>query len=125
VLGSKGFRPEMVGFKPPGGIYIHICGTDLIRDTEGQFVVLEDNGRTPSGVSYVLENRAIMKKVFPNLFQDIRVRRVEDYPHRLRDALYSVAPVGAASPPTMVVLSPGQYNSVYFEHSFFARHMGV
>jgi uncharacterized circularly permuted ATP-grasp superfamily protein len=125
VLGSKGFRPEMVGFKPPGGIYIHICGTDLIRDTEGQFVVLEDNGRTPSGVSYVLENRAIMKKVFPNLFQDIRVRRVEDYPHRLRDALYSVAPVGAASPPTMVVLSPGQYNSAYFEHSFLARHMGV
>ena len=125
VLGSKGFRPEMVGFRPPGGIYIHICGTDLIRDTQGQFVVLEDNGRTPSGVSYVLENRAIMKKVFPNLFQDIRVRRVEDYPHRLRDALSSVAPAGAASPPTMVVLSPGQYNSAYFEHSFLARHMGI
>jgi uncharacterized circularly permuted ATP-grasp superfamily protein len=125
VLGSKGFRKEMVGFKPPGGIYIHICGTDLIRDTEGQFVVLEDNGRTPSGVSYVLENRAVMKKVFPNLFRDIRVRRVEDYPHQLRDALCSVAPEGAASPPTMVVLSPGQYNSAYFEHSFLARHMGV
>jgi uncharacterized circularly permuted ATP-grasp superfamily protein len=125
VLGSKGFRPEMVGFRPPGGVYVHICGTDLIRDAAGQFVVLEDNGRTPSGVSYVLENRAVMKKVFPHLFQDIRVKRVEDYPHRLRDALASVAPAGAASPPCVVVLSPGQYNSAYFEHSFLARHMGV
>jgi uncharacterized circularly permuted ATP-grasp superfamily protein len=125
TLGSKGFRKEMVGFKPPGGVYVHICGTDLIRDAEGNFVVLEDNGRTPSGVSYVLENRAVMKKVFPHLFQDIRVKRVEDYPHRLRDALASVAPHGAGSPPCVVVLSPGQYNSAYFEHSFLARHMGV
>jgi uncharacterized circularly permuted ATP-grasp superfamily protein len=125
VLGSKGYRKEMVGFRPPGGVYIHICGTDLIRDPRGQFVVLEDNGRTPSGVSYVLENRAIMKKVFPQLFQDIRVKRVEDYPQRLRAALSAVAPVGAPSPPTVVVLSPGQYNSAYFEHSFLARHMGV
>lgn len=125
VLGSKGFRPEMINFTPPGGVYIHICGTDLIRDVDGRFLVLEDNGRTPSGVSYVLENRAVMKKVFPYLFTDIRVRRVEDYPHRLRDALFSVAPVGAGSPPSVVVLSPGQYNSAYFEHSFLARHMGV
>jgi len=125
VLGSKGFRQEMVGFTPPGGVYVHICGTDLIRDAAGEFVVLEDNGRTPSGVSYVLENRAVMKKVFPHLFQDIRVKRVEDYPHRLRDALASVAPAGAAEPPCVVVLSPGQYNSAYFEHSFLARHMGV
>lgn len=125
VLGSKGFRKEMVGFVPPGGVYVHICGTDLVRDDRGQFLVLEDNGRTPSGVSYVLENRAVMKKVFPHLFQDIRVRRVEDYPHRLRDALCSVAPAGAASPPCVVVLSPGPYNSAYFEHSFLARHMGV
>lgn len=125
VLGSKGYRPEMVGFAPPGGVYIHICGTDLIRDAAGQFVVLEDNGRTPSGVSYVLENRAVMKKVFPHLFADIRVRRVEDYPHRLRDALASVAPAGAVQPPCVVVLSPGQYNSAYFEHCFLARHMGV
>ena len=79
VLGSKGYREEMVGFKPPGGVYVHICGTDLIRDVDGQFLVLEDNGRTPSGVSYVLENRAVMKKVFPQLFADIRVKRVEDY----------------------------------------------
>lgn len=125
VLGSKGFRKEMIGFKPPGGVYVHICGTDLIRDTDGQLLVLEDNGRTPSGVSYVLENRAVMKKVFPHLFADIRVRRVEDYPHRLREALASVAPNGASSPPCVVVLSPGQYNSAYFEHSFLARHMGV
>src|SRR5262245_46982247 len=106
VLGSKGFRKEMVGFVPPGGVYVHICGSDLIRDARGQFLVLEDNGRTPSGVSYVLENRAVMKKVFPSLFQDIRVRRVEDYPHRLRAALASVAPAGAGSPPCVVVLSP-------------------
>ena len=125
VLGSKGFRKEMVGFRPPGDVYIHICGTDLIRDVDGQFLVLEDNGRTPSGVSYVLENRAVMKKVFPHLFADIRVRRVEDYPHRLRTALASVAPAGAGAPPCVVVLSPGQYNSAYFEHSFLARHMGV
>ncbi|MFO0800175.1 MAG: circularly permuted type 2 ATP-grasp protein [Gemmataceae bacterium] len=125
ALGSKGFRKEMIGFRPPGGVYVHICGTDLIRDAAGSFVVLEDNGRTPSGVSYVLENRTVMKKVFPHLFQDIRVKRVEDYPHRLRDALASVAPEGAGSPPCVVVLSPGQYNSAYFEHSFLARHMGV
>lgn len=125
ALGSKGFRIEMIGFTPPGGVYIHICGTDLIRDQHGEFRVLEDNGRTPSGVSYVLENRAIMKKVFPQLFQDCRVKRVEDYPHRLRDALRSVAPAGAASPPCVVLLSPGPYNSAYFEHSFLARHMGV
>jgi uncharacterized circularly permuted ATP-grasp superfamily protein len=125
VLGSKGYRPEMVGFTPPGGVYVHICGTDLIRDANGQFLVLEDNGRTPSGVSYVLENRAVMKRVFPQLFADLRVRRVEDYPHRLRDALASVAPAGASRPPCVVVLSPGQYNSAYFEHCFLARHMGV
>ncbi len=125
VLGSKGFRKEMIGFTPPGGVYIHICGTDLIRDTAGQFLVLEDNGRTPSGVSYVLENRAVMKKVFPQLFADIRVKRVEDYPRRLRDALASVAPTSASTSPCVVVLSPGQYNSAYFEHSFLARHMGV
>src|SRR5262249_6609435 len=116
VLGSRGVRQEMVGVSPPGGVYIHICGADLVRDTAGRFLVLEDNGRTPSGVSYVLENRAVMKKVFPHLFADIRVRRVEDYPYRLREALGSVAPAGAASPPCVVVLSPGPYNSAYFEH---------
>ena len=124
VLGSKGYRKEMEGFTPPGEVYIHICGTDLIRDTDGSFVVLEDNGRTPSGVSYVLENRAVMKKVFPYLFAECRVKRVEDYPQRLREALASVAPNDEGSP-CVVVLSPGQFNSAYFEHSFLARHMGV
>jgi uncharacterized circularly permuted ATP-grasp superfamily protein len=126
VLGSKVFRKEMVGFTPPGKQYIHICGTDLIRDPDGVFRVLEDNGRTPSGVSYVLENRAVMKKVFPQLFADCRVKRVEDYPHRLREALASVAPAGGCDgPPCVVLLSPGPYNSAYFEHSFLARHMGI
>jgi len=128
VLGSKGFRPEMVGFSPPGNQFIHICGTDLIRDPAGRWLVLEDNGRTPSGVSYVLENRAIMKRVFPELFHEQRVRRVEEYPQRLRQALASVAPASrpnADEPPTIVLLSPGPYNSAYFEHSFLARHMGV
>jgi uncharacterized circularly permuted ATP-grasp superfamily protein len=125
VLGAKGFRPEMVGFDPPGRQYVHVVGTDLVRDTNGRFLVLEDNGRTPSGVSYVLENRLVMKKVFPQLFQQCKVRRVEDYPHRLRDALISVAPPGAGDPPCLVLLSPGPYNSAYFEHSFLARHMGI
>jgi uncharacterized circularly permuted ATP-grasp superfamily protein len=125
VLNSRGYRPEMIGFDPPGGQYIHVCGTDLVRDPAGQFLVLEDNGRTPSGVSYVLENRVVMKKVFPELFQQCRVRRVEDYPQRLRDALWSVAPAGAGDPPSAVLLSPGPYNSASFEHSFLARHMGI
>jgi uncharacterized circularly permuted ATP-grasp superfamily protein len=125
VLQSKAYRPEMKGFDPPGSQYIHVCGTDLVRDARGQFLVLEDNGRTPSGVSYVLENRVVMKKVFPELFQHCRVRRVEDYPQRLRDALWSVAPAGACDPPCAVLLSPGPYNSAYFEHSFLARHMGI
>src|SRR5207302_4727218 len=103
---SKCYRPEMIGFDPPGGQYIHVVGTDLIRDTDGQFRVLEDNGRTPSGVSYVLENRVVMKKVFPRLFQHCRVRRVEDYPQRLREALTSVAPPAACDSPCIVLLSP-------------------
>jgi uncharacterized circularly permuted ATP-grasp superfamily protein len=125
VLGSKGFRPKMIGFEPPGGQYIHVVGTDLVRDPAGQFLVLEDNLRVPSGVSYVIESRAVMKKVFPQLFQHCRLRRVEDYPQRLRESLYSVSPAGASDPPCLVVMSPGPYNSAYFEHSFLARHMGV
>src|SRR4051794_39651543 len=125
VLKSKGFRPEMVGFSPPGKQYVHVCGTDLIRDDRGQFLVLEDNARTPSGVSYVLENRVVMKKVFPTLFHACKVRRVEDYPQRLRESLRSVAPESAGDQPCIVLLSPGPYNSAYFEHSFLARHMGI
>jgi uncharacterized circularly permuted ATP-grasp superfamily protein len=122
VLHSKGFRKEMIGFDPPGRQYVHVVGSDLVRDAAGEFRVLEDNGRTPSGVSYVLENRVVMKKVFPQLFQHCRVRRVEDYPQRLRSALSSLAGV---DDPCVVLLSPGSYNSAYFEHSFLARHMGV
>jgi uncharacterized circularly permuted ATP-grasp superfamily protein len=125
VLQSKCFRKEMVGFTPPGKQYIHVVGTDLVRDVNGEFLVLEDNCRTPSGVSYVLENRVVMKKVFPKLFQQSKVRRVEDYPQKLRDALLSVAPTSAGSSPCMVLLSPGPYNSAYFEHSFLARNMGI
>jgi uncharacterized circularly permuted ATP-grasp superfamily protein len=125
VLESKGFRSEMVGFNPPGKQYLHVVGTDLIRDPSGEFLVLEDNGRSPSGVSYVIENRVVMKKVFPQLFQQCRVRRVEDYPRHLWEALSSVAPVGAEDPPSIVLLSPGPYNSAYFEHCFLARHMGI
>jgi uncharacterized circularly permuted ATP-grasp superfamily protein len=127
VLQSKGYRPEMAGFDPPGRQYLHVVGTDLVRDLNGQFLVLEDNGRTPSGVSYVLENRAVLKKVFPELFRHCRVRRVEDYPQRLREALLSVAPEAPArqAGPTIVLLSPGPYNSAYFEHSFLARKMGI
>jgi uncharacterized circularly permuted ATP-grasp superfamily protein len=125
VLASKSYRPEMIGFDPPGKQYLHIVGTDLVRDAIGEFLVLEDNGRTPSGVSYVLENRVVMKKVFPRLFQQCRVRRVEEYPQRLRDALLSVAPESASDTPCIVILSPGPYNSAYFEHSFLARNMGV
>jgi uncharacterized circularly permuted ATP-grasp superfamily protein len=125
VTGSKGYRSEMVGFSPPGKQYLHVVGTDLVRDAQGEFLVLEDNGRSPSGVSYVIENRVVMKKVFPQLFQQCRVRRVEDYPRHLWEALSSVAPTGADEPPTIVLLSPGPYNSAYFEHCFLARHMGI
>jgi uncharacterized circularly permuted ATP-grasp superfamily protein len=125
VLQSKGYRKEMEGFDPPGKQYIHVVGTDLVRDSTGRFLVLEDNGRTPSGVSYVLENRAVMKKVFPELFRYCRVRRVEDYPQQLREALLSVAPPSNGSSPCLVLLSPGQYNSAYFEHTFLARKMGI
>jgi uncharacterized circularly permuted ATP-grasp superfamily protein len=124
VFGAKMFRREMFGVKVPKDIYIHICGTDLIRDKNGQYLVLEDNGRTPSGVSYVLENRAVMKRVFPTLFSAYRVRAIEDYPYNLLRVLKYVSP-SASDDPSIVVLSPGIYNSAYFEHSFLARQMGV
>lgn len=124
VLGAKGFTSEVDGIRPPGGIHIHIAGIDLIRDAKGDFVVLEDNVRTPSGVSYVLENRAVMKKVFPKVFAASHVAGVEEYPIRLREALSSVTPDAAEDAGT-VVLTPGPYNSAYFEHSFLARRMGV
>lgn len=118
------FRKEMIGVDVPRDIYIHICGTDLIRDREGSYCVLEDNGRTPSGVSYVLENRQVMKKAFPGFFPRAGVRSVTDYADRLLNVLKSIAPRGRDNP-TIVVLTPGVYNSAYFEHCFLARQMGV
>lgn len=124
IYGAKMFRREMFHVNVPRNIYVHICGTDLIRDKAGNYFVLEDNGRTPSGVSYVLENRAVMKRVFPSLFSTYRVRAIEDYPYNLLQCLKHLAP-NRAEDPSIVVLTPGVYNSAYFEHSFLARQMGV
>jgi uncharacterized circularly permuted ATP-grasp superfamily protein len=124
IYGAKMFRREMFNVRVPRNIYIHICGTDLIRDKHGQYFVLEDNGRTPSGVSYVLENRSVMKRCLPSLFGDYRVRAIEDYPYNLLQLLKYVAP-GHVDDPSIAVLTPGVYNSAYFEHSFLARQMGV
>jgi uncharacterized circularly permuted ATP-grasp superfamily protein len=124
IYGAKSFRREMAHVQVPRNLYVHICGTDLVRGKDGQYYVLEDNGRTPSGVSYVLENRAVMKRVFPNLFAAYRVRAIEDYPYNLLQCLKHIAPPHAKDP-TVVVLTPGIYNSAYFEHSFLARQMGV
>jgi uncharacterized circularly permuted ATP-grasp superfamily protein len=124
VLGARHYLPVLRGVRPPGGIRVHIAGIDLIRDPAGTFRVLEDNLRTPSGVSYVLENRIITKRVFPHVFDATRIRRVDDYPLQLAETLRSVAPV-APEEATAVVLTPGPFNSAYFEHSFLARTMGI
>lgn len=124
VRTAKHYRPELVGMDVPRDIYIHVCGTDLIRDGEGRYLVLEDNGRCPSGVSYLLENREAMKRVFPRLFGRPAVRPVDAYPRALLEVLRHVAPAGNPEP-TVVVLTPGIYNSAYFEHSFLARSMGI
>jgi uncharacterized circularly permuted ATP-grasp superfamily protein len=118
------FRPEFMGFDVPKDIYIHICGTDLIRDNRGNYLVLEDNARCPSGVSYLLENRQAMKRVFPNLFSRYFVRPVDTYCLELLDVLRYIAPNGNPDP-NVVLLTPGIYNSAYFEHSFLARTMGI
>src|SRR6202022_3546673 len=118
------FRPEFMGFDVPKDIYIHICGTDLIRDAHGNYLVLEDNARCPSGVSYLLENRQAMKRGFPNLFTRYLVRPVETYCFELLDVLRFIAPNGNPEP-NVVLLTPGIYNSAYFEHSFLARTMGI
>jgi uncharacterized circularly permuted ATP-grasp superfamily protein len=124
VLSGKHFRREFVNFNVPKDIYIHICGTDLIRDDKGQYLVLEDNGRCPSGVSYVLENRRALKRSFPHMFETIGVRPVEDYSAQLLRMLEYIAPSGVANP-TVVLLTPGAYNSAYFEHTYLARQMGI
>ncbi len=124
VLSSRTYRPECEGFTPPRGIWCHVTGTDLVRDRDGRFYVLEDNLRCPSGVSYVLENRQVLKRTFPQVFAASRVRPVDDYPSKLLEALEYLAPEHVQSP-TIGVLTPGIYNSAYFEHSFLSQQMGV
>ncbi len=121
---AKGYHPACVGLKPPHGLWCHIAGIDLVRDGDGRFYVLEDNLRCPSGVSYVLENRRILKRTFPQVFEALKVRPVEDYPGRLLATLQSLAPEYVADP-TVVLLTPGIFNSAYFEHSFLAQQMGI
>lgn len=121
---SKGYLPQCQDLNPPGGVWIHITGTDLVRDEHGTFFVLEDNLRVPSGVSYVLLNRTLMKRNFPEVFHKSNVRRVVDYPVQLMKMLHKLAPEGVGKP-RVAVLTPGVYNSAYFEHSFLARQMGA
>jgi uncharacterized circularly permuted ATP-grasp superfamily protein len=124
LASSKNFRPQCVGVDPPRGVWAHVCGSDLIRDKDGTLYVLEDNLRVPSGVSYMLENRLVMKRVFPELFEAHSIRPVDDYPSQLYDTLASVAP-RTAQRPAVVVLTPGIYNSAYFEHAYLAQQMGA
>ncbi len=124
VLGNPCYRPEMIGLDLPCKTYIHINGTDIVRGGDGTFLVLEDNGRSPSGVSYVVENRHLMQRAFPDLMRGLKVRPVSDYGQRLHEKLCEVAPTGVDKP-NVVLLSPGVYNSAYFEHVFLAREMGV
>ena len=124
VMSGRHFRREFINFNVPKDIYIHVCGTDLIRDKDGNYLVLEDNGRCPSGVSYVLENRRAMKRAFPSMFEGVGVRPVENYPQELLKSLKYIAPAGAGDP-TVVLLTPGAYNSAYFEHTYLARQMGI
>lgn len=124
LLSSKSLRPQCEGYSPPQGVWCHITGVDLIRDRDGQIYVLEDNLRCPSGVSYVLENRELMKRTFAPVFQGMSVAPIEDYNEQLLKTLLDCAPEGV-SDPTAVVLTPGVYNSAYFEHTFLAHQMGV
>jgi uncharacterized circularly permuted ATP-grasp superfamily protein len=124
IHSAASFLSPCLGLNPPRGLWCHITGTDLVRDRDGQLYVLEDNLRCPSGVSYVLENRQLLKRTFPQVFEASRVRPVDDYPSRLLEALQYLAP-GSISTPTVVVLTPGIYNSAYFEHAFLAQQMGV
>jgi uncharacterized circularly permuted ATP-grasp superfamily protein len=125
IFGNAQFRPEIAGIRPPHGVWAHICGIDLVRTGPDEFYVLEDNARTPSGVSYMLENREAMIRLCPELFRNFRVAAVDSYPDRLLETMRSVAPPGAGAHPTCVVLTPGHFNSAYYEHSFLADSMGV
>ncbi len=124
VLGNSNFRPEMMGLDVPLGVYVHVNGTDIVRDELGRFLVLEDNARTPSGVSYVIENRHMMLRVLPDLVAGLRIRGVDEYGVRLQQAMAAMAPEHVPDP-QVVLLSPGIYNAAYFEHVFLAREMGV
>ena len=125
VATNEAFLPAMSGVRVPGDVYTHICGIDLVRTGPGEFYVLEDNARTPSGVSYMLENRETMLRMFPELFERARVREVSDYPRMLRRALAECAPPACDGEPVVAVLTPGIHNSAYYEHSFLADQMGV
>jgi uncharacterized circularly permuted ATP-grasp superfamily protein len=125
IAKNEAFLPQMIGMDPPGGIYTHIIGVDIVRTGPDQFYVLEDNARTPSGVSYMLENRETMLHMFPELFRKVRVREVSDYPRKLRRSLAASAPRACNGPPEIAVLTPGIHNSAYFEHSFLADQMGA
>ncbi|HVO48190.1 MAG TPA: circularly permuted type 2 ATP-grasp protein, partial [Steroidobacteraceae bacterium] len=124
VLSNALFRQEMVGIDVPGGIYAHIAGVDIVRAGQGEYYVLEDNLRTPSGVSYMLQDRKIMMRLMPELFAQQHIEPVEHYPDLLLNMLRSVAPQGVHDP-TVVLLTPGQFNSAYFEHAFLAQQMGI
>jgi len=123
ILGNSNYKPMMRGVDLPHRTYVNVCGTDIVRDAAGEFLVLEDNARTPSGVGYVVENRHMMMRAFPDMLEGIALRPVADYGGRLLQALREVAP--PAEDPQVVLLSPGPYNSAYFEHVFLAREMGV
>jgi uncharacterized circularly permuted ATP-grasp superfamily protein len=124
ILSARHFRREFMNFAVPRNLYVHICGTDLIRDHAGQYLVLEDNLRCPSGVSYMIENRAAMRRAFPHLFQSYRVRPVESYADNLLKSLLHLAKPRTEKP-SVVLLTPGVHNSAYFEHTFLARQMGI
>jgi len=124
IENNDAFLPQMMGLSPPGNVYTHIVGTDLVRTGEDEFFVLEDNARTPSGVSYMLENRETMLHMFPELFAQVPVERVSNYPQLLNDSLIACAPPAAGNDPTVAVLTPGIYNSAYYEHAFLADQMG-
>ena len=125
VAGNEAFLPKMLGVTPPGNVYTHIVGIDIVRTGEDQFYVLEDNARTPSGVSYMLEDRETMLQMFPELFVSNRVRNISDYPKNLRRSLAACKPENCVNDPVVAVLTPGLHNSAYFEHAFLADQMGV
>ena len=125
IARNSAFLPEMIGVSPPGNVYTHIVGVDIVRTGENAFYVLEDNARTPSGVSYMLENRETMLKMFPELFTRVRVKSISSYPKDLRASLAASAPAACSGKPNVAILTPGIHNSAYFEHAFLADQMGA